>query len=152
MTSPAQLRAQGVQQPAAITAVVQRLRELAADAASQIPEGAEGLAGDQVVAVSDEQPALGGQHRTDRLDQARLADPRLPADEHHRPVAGRRFPRGSGQRRQLMLALQNQPAHAYTVSRSAAEVGVVIATRAGRAVPPRARGARQHRSPGLSRT
>ena len=114
---PAQLRTQRVQQPVAVPTSVQRPVQLGADAADQIAERAQGPAGGQVVAVSDEQPALRRQRRPERLDQAGLTDPGLAADKHDRAGAGRCLPRGGGQLGQLVLALQHQPAHPRMVAR-----------------------------------
>jgi hypothetical protein len=93
---PAQLRTQRLQQPVAVPAVLQGPGQAGADAADEVTERAEGTAGGEVVAVPDQEPALGGQDPPGRLDQARLADPGLPGDEHHRARTGRGFPRRRG--------------------------------------------------------
>jgi len=67
---PGQFRAQGGEHPVAVAAVGHGAAELGSDAAHQITERAEGPRGREVVAVADQHPALGGQVRAHRLDQA----------------------------------------------------------------------------------
>ena len=97
MFGPGQFRAQGGEHAVPFAAVRDGAAELGSDAANQVAERAKGPRGRQIIAVADEHPALGGQVRAQRLDQAGLADPRLAHDQHNGPVPAGRFPHGMGE-------------------------------------------------------
>jgi hypothetical protein len=111
MLGPVQLGAQRAEHPVPVPAVGDGAAELGPYAAHQVAERAEGARRREVVAIADEHPALGGQVRTDRLDQARLSDAGLAHDQHHGPAPAGGSPNGAGQHRQFGVTLQDPPVH-----------------------------------------
>ena len=95
-----------------LAALPQRPGQLGADLPDQVAERPQGPRGAQVVAVADEQAPVRRQQPAQRPDQARLADARLPEDEHQPALAGRRLLCGLGELGELALAFEkHRPCH-----------------------------------------
>jgi len=112
---PGQLAAQRGQHPVPVAAVLHGPAELGAHAAHQIAERSQRPRGGEIIAVADEHPALRGQMRAQRLDQARLADACLAHDQHDRPVPARGRLHRVGEHGHFRVALQNPPLHVSSV-------------------------------------
>jgi hypothetical protein len=67
--------------------------------------------------VADQQAPVRRQQPADRPDQARLADARLPEDEHQPALAGRRLAGGIGELGELAVAFEkHRPCHSASIA------------------------------------
>ena len=98
-----------------VAAGAQRGLERASAPRRRVPEGAERARGEEVVTSADEAARAPGHVFGERADQARLPDPRLAADQHHRTAGPASRPHRRCQRIPFVGALQKR-GHGPTVA------------------------------------
>jgi hypothetical protein len=114
---PVQLGPQRSQHRVPLATLGQHPGQPGADLADQVTERPKSPRRAQIVAVADQQTPLGRQQPPDRPDQARLADARLPGDEHQPTLAGRRLTSGLGELGELTLAFEkHRPCHIASIA------------------------------------
>jgi len=90
----------------------QRLGQSWTDARRQIPKWAQGPRGTERVTRTDQHPHVVRQQRSDRCNQAGLADARFAMQQHDRAGSGRSRASRVQQYGQLLITLQQASRHA----------------------------------------